>query len=104
MEARIVAGCEEGPLIDSALSGQSRCCEASELYGVFASLCRGHSMLLHLLPSRAVGRPIDVMKVEHPTQAQVIALRDAYLVALEALFDEHKVNYGFNSEQKLRFT
>jgi len=40
------------------------------------------------------GSPIKVDKIEEPTQDQVDALHEKYLVSLQELFDKTKDKYG----------
>lgn len=41
-----------------------------------------------------IGKPIDVKKVENPTQEQVNGLHEIYIKSLVELFDEHKHKYS----------
>lgn len=50
-----------------------------------------------------VGAPIDVVKCENPTTAQLIEVQDKYLTALMNLFSDYKGVYGRGDEDVLRF-
>ncbi|XP_005100228.1 2-acylglycerol O-acyltransferase 2 [Aplysia californica] len=59
-----------------------------------------------LLPYRkpvhtVVGAPMDVPRVEEPSQEQVNQLHDDYCKALVDLFESHKLKYGVSEEQHL---
>ncbi|CAG2173255.1 unnamed protein product, partial [Oppiella nova] len=58
-------------------------------------------ILKHILPWRrpvttVVGKPIDVPKVDNPTDDEVNQLHNQYINSLEKLFHENKAKYGFN--------
>eukprot|EP00744_Colponema_vietnamica_P009553 GILI01013571.1.p1 GENE.GILI01013571.1~~GILI01013571.1.p1 ORF type:complete len:336 (-),score=66.34 GILI01013571.1:42-1049(-) len=46
-----------------------------------------------------VGKPIQVPKVENPSQEQVAALHNKYMAAVQALFDEHKDSLGYGDRK-----
>jgi hypothetical protein len=47
-----------------------------------------------------VGKPIDVTKVEHPTNEQVIELHTKFVTELKALYDRHKHRMGSDWARK----
>lgn len=47
----------------------------------------------------AMGKPIAVPKVEHPTAEQVDAVHKELLEAMVRLFDEHKAAYGWEKKK-----
>lgn len=44
-----------------------------------------------------VGKPIDVEKIPEPTEEDIIKLHDTYIEKLTALFEEHKMKYGYKN-------
>ena len=72
-------------------------------------LISGRDMALHaggFLPIKTsinvvVGKPIEVQRVEHPTEEQTNQLFDAYCKELEALFSEQKAKYFENPNIEL---
>jgi len=47
-----------------------------------------------------IGKPIEVEKVEHPTNEQVVALHARYVTELRALFDRYKPEMGEEYKNK----
>ncbi|XP_060070482.1 2-acylglycerol O-acyltransferase 2-B-like [Ylistrum balloti] len=50
-----------------------------------------------------IGAPIDVEKVDRPSQTQIDQLHAQYLAALRDLFNTHKENYGVDPSNELHF-
>ena len=42
----------------------------------------------------SVGKPISVVKTDQPTQEQIDSTHEAYIQALEELYEEYKPIYG----------
>lgn len=57
-----------------------------------------------LLPRRhpittVVGAPIDTVKTENPTNEEINDMHQKFIIALEKLFEDHKVKYLKNSDK-----
>lgn len=49
----------------------------------------------------AVGKPIDVIKRQEPTEEEVDKLHKQYMDALNELFETHKLEYGAKESSEL---
>lgn len=57
------------------------------------------------VPLMAVyGRPIEVERVENPTEEQVEALQRKYEAAVQDLFERYKIRAGYGAEETLLIT
>ncbi|CAG5119165.1 unnamed protein product [Candidula unifasciata] len=81
----------------------------THLFGFSPALFHGRGIFNYtfgLLPFRrpvhtVVGAPLDVKKVEEPTDDQVSDLHDQYCKALVELFEKHKFQYGCKESDHL---
>lgn len=48
-----------------------------------------------------LGRPIHVVKIEHPDQAAIDDLHSKYIKGLQEVFHENKQKYGFSKDAQL---
>lgn len=67
---------------------------------------RGRGRFFTLLPFHfqmgvVIGKPIPVVKNEHPTDAEVAALHATYVKELDTLWHENKSNFGYGPEEEL---
>ena len=51
----------------------------------------------------AVGKPIEVQKILHPSKEEVDRLYQCYMKELENLFEAHKLKYNVPRDQHLEF-
>lgn len=79
----------------------------TKIIGISPPLFKGRGMLqynLGVLPYRrpintVVGKPIDVVKNENPSDEEVCKIHEIYMEELKKLFDEHKSKYGYENQE-----
>lgn len=59
--------------------------------------------MLHPRLCLAVGKPIEVQKIPHPSKEEVDRLYQRYMKELENLFEAHKLKYNVPRDQHLEF-
>lgn len=60
-----------------------------------------HGLTSGLCPFPAVGEPITIPKLEHPTQQDIDLYHTMYMEALVKLFDKHKTSFGLPETEVL---
>lgn len=60
-----------------------------------------HGLTRGLCPIPAVGEPITIPKLEHPTQQDIDLYHAMYMEALVKLFDKHKTSFGLPETEVL---